>query len=449
MALIGIRAGISRRALRLSPPKLLGWFYLVVVLLGGLLLWTPWASTAAVGPVEALFTATSAVTVTGLVVVQTGADFTWFGQLVILLLMQLGGLGLVTFAVFILASLNVPIGLGQRLMLREDLNQTSIGDLIGLVRIVFTVALGCEAVGAALLALVFVPDFGWAEGLWAALFHAVSAFNNAGFSIWDEGLMAYSGDPLVNLVVPALFLVGGLGFVVLADLWRKRRWRRLMLHSKIMLAGTLLLSLGGWAGYAALEWTNPGTLGQLDGLGARLWASWFQGLTPRTAGFNTLDTAAMRDSTALLTMGLMVIGAGSTSTAGGIKVTTFAVLILATYAFFRRRAEPSIFGRSLNSEEVGKVLALTTVAMLSLFLATFALSISHDGGFLEMLFEVCSAFGTVGLSMGATPELDTFGRLVIMAMMFLGRVGPLTLGFLLATYTVARVRYPHGRVFLG
>ncbi len=449
MAFIGIRAGLQRRVLRLSPPALLATFYLVFVVLGAGLLLLPVANTGSVTLADAAFTSMSAVTVTGLVVVDTGTDFTFLGQAVILVLMQLGGLGLVTFAVFVLAALGVPLGLGQRLMLREDLNQSSFGDLLQLVKTVFAVALGCEAVGAALLAFVFVPDMGWAEGLWAALFHSVSAFNNAGFGLWEDSLVRYATDPLLNVVIPLLFITGGLGFVVLNDLWRKRRWRSATLHTKITVIGTLSLIGFAWATFAALEWRNPATLAGYDHWAARLVVSWFQAVTPRTAGFNTIDTAAMRDPTTLMTMTLMLIGAGSTSTAGGIKVTTFVVLLLATVAFFRRRNELNCFGRSLGVDEVMKVLALTMVSILIVLTSIFLVSITYDGPFLRLAFEICSAFGTVGLSMGATAELEGFGRAVLMIVMFLGRVGPLTLGFFLATHSVARVRYPAGQVFLG
>jgi trk system potassium uptake protein TrkH len=201
--------------------------------------------------------------------------------------------------------------------------------------------------------------------------------------------------------------------------------------------------------FAALEWTNPGTLGGLDSTLDRLIASWFQAVTPRTAGFNTLDTTAMHDSTALLTITLMLVGGGSTSTAGGIKVTTLFVLVLATVAFFRRSTTLHIFGRSLGGDEVMKVMALTTISIVLMLTGIFFISITHDGEFLHLAFEVASAFGTVGMSMGATEDLDGFGRAMIMIIMFLGRVGPLTLGFFLATQGVPRVRYPAGQVYLG
>jgi trk system potassium uptake protein TrkH len=216
-----------------------------------------------------------------------------------------------------------------------------------------------------------------------------------------------------------------------------------------MLVGSVILIFWAWLIFAALEWNNPGTLGQLGTTGSRIWASWFQAVSPRTAGFNTIDYANIHESTALMTMTLMLVGGGSTSTAGGIKVTTLIVLILATIAFFRRSKNLHAFGRSMGAEEVFKVMALTTMSILLVMFGIFIMSISHDGEFIALAFEVTSAFGTVGLSLGATGELDGVGRAMIILMMFLGRVGPLTLGFFLATRSVPRVRYPEGKVYLG
>ncbi|RKF17182.1 Ktr system potassium transporter B [Roseovarius spongiae] len=433
--------------LHLPPPALLMAFYFGLIVTGALLLWLPPSHREGLTLADAVFTSTSAVTVTGLSVVDTGAAFTGFGQAVIAVLIQLGGLGLMTFAVLVLGALGIPVGMPQRLILREDLNQTSLSNLTVLTRIIFVIAFACEAVGALLLCFVFVPEFGW-SGVWQAVFHAVSAFNNAGFSLFSDNLTGWVGDPVVNIVVPLLFILGGLGFIVVGDIYQKRNWRALTLHSKLMLIGTALLIAWGTVMFALLEWCNPGTLGGLT-TGEKLWASWFQGVTPRTAGFNTVDTAAMHDSTTILTMTLMLVGGGSTSTAGGIKVTTLFVLVLATIAFFKRRETLHAFGRSLGLEEVMKVMALTTISLLLVFSAMFVISISHDGEFTDLAFEVTSAFGTVGLSRGATAELDGLGRAIVMALMYFGRVGPLALGFFLATRSVPRVRYPAGQVYLG
>lgn len=438
---------VFAKGFALPPPALLVLSYIVFILVGAILLWLPIAHHGEIDFGASLFTSASAVTVTGLVLYDTGSAFTGFGQAVIAILIQLGGLGLMTFAVLVLGALGIPVGMPQRLILREDLNQTSISNLFVLVRVILVVALVCQAVGAAILATVFVPQYGW-NGVWQAVFHAVSAFNNAGFALHPDSLSQWVGNPIINLTIPLLFISGGIGFIVVGDIYQKRTFRKLTLHSKIMLVGTAILIAWGTLSFALLEWTNPATLGGLN-IGDRLWASWFQGVTPRTAGFNTIDTSGMHDSTTLLTMTLMLVGAGSTSTAGGIKVTTLAVLLLATIAFFRRRKEFHAFGRSLGLEEVMKVLALTMLSMLIVFFAIFLVSISHDGDFLDLAFEVTSAFGTVGLSRGATGELDAFGRAVIILVMFIGRVGPLTLGFFLATRAVPKVRYPAGEIYLG
>ena len=442
------RAGA--RLVRLPPPLLLLVLYAGLVVIGAALLMLPFA---AVTPTttwsDAVFTSASAVTVTGLVVLDTGTHFTFFGELVILVLVQLGGLGLMTFAVLVLNALGMPVGLPRSLTLREDLGQNSLAELVGLVKVIGAVFLIAETAGTAILAAVFVTELGWGEGLWFAFFHTVSAFNNAGFGLLPDSLSRYALDPVVNLTIPLLFITGGLGFVVVADIWRHRRWGPLTLHSKLMLVGTAGLILWGWGTFAALEWSNPGTLGAFDDWRQKLLVAWFQGVTPRTAGFNTVNYAAVHDATAFMTITLMLVGGGAASTAGGIKVTTFLALLLATVAFFRRRHELTAFGRSVPLADVLHVLAVVSVSILFVAVATFVVLISHDGDFLDLLFEVASAFGTVGLSRGATAELDGVGRAAIVALMFAGRVGPLTLGFFLATRSAPRVRYPKSPVYLG
>lgn len=235
--------------------------------------------------------------------------------------------------------------------------------------------------------------------------------------------MPYATDPVVNTVIPALFIIGGIGYVVLHDVFAHRSWRKFSLHSKFMLVGTMILVPWSVGMFALLEWSNPGTLAQFDNTGARLMVSWFQGVTTRTAGFNTTDIGALHDSTSMMFISLMLIGGGPTSTAGGIKVTTFIVMIIATVAFFRRQQQLHAFGRSIALEQVLKVMALTAISVILVFVGVFVLVASHEGHFLDVSFEVVSAFGTVGLSRGFTGQLSDLGRAVIMAIMFLGRVG--------------------------
>lgn len=439
----------SIRRKRFSPPAVLATIYAVFIIVGAVALRLPFSHTGDVTFSDAVFTAASAVTVTGLIVVDTGSDYTLIGQVIIALLIQIGGLGLMTFAALLLTMLGLTIGMPQRLVLRDELGQTGVSDLLVLVRVVILVAFVAEAIATGLLMFVFVPEFGWTHGFWQALFHAISAFNNAGFSLFPDSLSGYVANPVVNITITVLFILSGLGFVVLADVNRQRGWRKLTLHSKLMLSGTLALILFAWVMFAVLEWNNPATLGGLESGGARILASWFQAVTPRTAGFNTLDYAQMENSTTVMTLMLMLVGGGPSSTAGGIKVTTLIVLALATLAFFRRQDRLHIFGRSLGMSEVMKVLALTALSIFLVAIGLFLTSITYDGDFLDLLFEVCSAFGTVGLSRGATGELDEFGRAMIILIMFAGRLGPLTLAFFLATQSKSKVGYPEGKVYLG
>jgi trk system potassium uptake protein TrkH len=435
--------------LRLPPPAVLALLFLTLIAAGTLALKAPIAVKVPISWLDAAFTATSAVTVTGLAVVDTATEYTTFGQVVILILIQLGGLGLMTFAVMVLALLGQRIGLRQQILLREDLNQTSLGDVVRLVRTVAAVVLVLEAAGVVLLGLRWVPDYGLSHGLYLALFHSISAFNNAGFALWPDSLTRWSADPVVNAVIPLLFIVGGLGFSVINELRQRRRWTHLSLHTRLMLVGTAGLIAWSFLAFLALEWTNPATLGGCDNLWQRLATAWFQAVTTRTAGFNTLDVSQLRDGTALMFISMMFIGGGSTSTAGGIKVTSFMVLLMASAAFLRRRPEPTAFSRRVVPADVLKVLALTFIGLLVVMIGTFLLTVSQHARFLDLAFEAASAFGTVGLSRGVTPELNAFGRLVVMTLMFLGRVGPLALGFALATSSATRVRYPAGRVYLG
>ncbi|WP_306025099.1 TrkH family potassium uptake protein [Oceaniradius stylonematis] len=442
--------GMRHRFTTMPPPMILASLYGVLIAIGAGAFKLPFATTEPITWSDALFTSTSAVTVTGLIVVDTGTVLSLWGQMILAVMIQLGGLGLMTFAVLVLQALGLPVGLTPQLYLREDLNQTSMRNLTRLVGTILRVVLVFEAAGAVLLAFSFVPDFGWGMGIWHAIFHSISAFNNAGFSTFTPGLVPYSADPLVNLVVPLLFIAGGLGYVVFSDVFRERaKWSRYTLHTKIMLAGTAVLILWSVAMVALLEWNNPATLGAHESAGVRAMVAWFQAVTTRTAGFNTTDIGALHDSTSVMFISLMLIGGGSTSTAGGIKVTTFVIMILATIAFFRRRRELTAFGRSIGLEQVLKVMALTAISVILVFVGVFAITAAHEGDFLDIAFEVASAFGTVGLSRGFTDELNEPGRLMIMAIMFLGRVGPLTLGFFLATRTIPRVRYPEGQVHLG
>jgi trk system potassium uptake protein TrkH len=306
-----------------------------------------------------------------------------------------------------------------------------------------------ELLGTLLLALQWVPQMGWSRGLFHSFFHAVSAFNNAGFGLESHSLAAYVGNPLVNIVISGLFISGGLGFAVIADLRARKRFHEMALQTKLMLVGTLAINLIAMLVLFALEYGNPDTLGALHGIGAKLWASWFQAVAPRSAGFTTMDTSQLMPATAFFVVILMFIGAGSGSTGGGIKLTTFIVLLVSTRAFLLQQHQPVLFGRSIGASMTLRALAVTMIAVLCVIVGTFLLMLTENAGFLEVAFEVVSAASTTGLSRGLTPNLSAAGQCIVMVLMLIGRVGPLTLAFTLANPRGADIEYPAGRVNIG
>ncbi|WP_434813800.1 TrkH family potassium uptake protein [Bacillus halotolerans] len=433
---------------RFSPPQVLAIGFFLTIIIGSLLLKLPISTAKPLSWIDALFTAASATTVTGLAVVDTGTEFTVFGQTVIMGLIQVGGLGFMTFAVLIVMILGKKIGLKERMLVREALNQPTIGGVIGLVKVLFLFSISIELIAALILSIRLVPQYGWASGLFASVFHAISAFNNAGFSLWPDNLMSYVGDPAVNLVITFLFITGGIGFTVLFDILKNRRFKAFSLHTKLMLAGTFILNIAATLIIFILEYSNPGTLGSLH-LPDKLWASYFQAVTPRTAGFNSVDFGSMREGTIVFVLLLMFIGAGSASTASGIKLTTFLVILMSVIAYLRGHKETVIFRRTIKYPIIIKALAVSVISLFIVFIGIFALTITEQASFIQVVFETFSAFGTVGLTMGLTPELTTAGKCIIIALMFIGRIGPLTFVFSFAKTEKSNIRYPDGEVFTG
>lgn len=434
---------------KISPPQLLILVFAIFISLGTILLKLPFATTESISWINALFTATSAMTVTGLVVVDTGSAFTVFGELVIALLIQLGGLGIMTFAVIITIVLGKRIGIKERLLIRQALNQDSLGGIVRLVKYFFVFSVTIELIAMFFLSIRWVPEMGWGRGIYYSFFHAISGFNNAGFALWPDSLMGYVGDPIVNVVITLLFITGGIGFTVLSDLWFNKKFKKLSLHTKLMLVGTLVLNIIAMLFIFILEYSNPNTLGSLATMGDKLWASYFQAVTPRTAGFNTLDIASLQEPTIFLILLLMFIGAGTASTGGGIKLTTFMVMVFSVITFLRGRQEIVIGRRSITQSVILRSLAITMLGFSFVFLGVFILTITEDAPFIIILFEVISAFGTVGLSMGLTESLTFLGKFVIILIMFLGKVGPLTLAFSIAKPVKAKIRYPSDDIYTG
>lgn len=440
---------LQRGTFRNNPPAIVASSFLLLIIVGGLLLKMPWATTQPITWLTAFFTATSAVTVTGLTVIDTGTGYTLFGQWVLIVLMQCGGVGLMTFAIFALLLLGERLSIRHQLLMTEALNQNGLQNVAQIAKAVVIYALVIEAIGLLLLSIFWIPQQGVQHGLFYALFHTVSAFNNAGFGLEPDNIVPYVGHTGVNLTLSGLFIIGGLGFAVLIDIKEKRRFKTLTVHTKIMLVGTLVLNFVAMLMFFLLEKNNLGTLGKLPSLWMQLLASWFQAVTPRTAGFNSVDMAALTDGSVLLMMVLMFIGAGPSSTASGIKLTTAVVLLLATRAFLQRQDHVTAFGRTLSLETILKALAVTVCLASCVFITLLILTVTEHKPFLDLAFEVFSAYGTVGLSRGLTPQLSETGQLLIMLSMFLGRIGPLTLGFILATPKKEGISYATAHIQIG
>ncbi|HWP98678.1 MAG TPA: TrkH family potassium uptake protein [Syntrophomonadaceae bacterium] len=441
---------MAKPKLQLTAPQYLATSFLLVILLGTLLLSLPWASsTGKSNFLTALFTATSATCVTGLAVVDTATYWSLFGKVVILLLVQVGGLGIMSFAVFYALILGKKIQLRQRLMMQQAVNKIDPGGVVKLFRNLLLFTFLSEALGAIILAVHWTGSLGWKKALWFGLFHAITAFNNGSFDLWggNKSLTGFVGDPTVNLVIGALIIIGGLGFVVVNEISNHKKGQMLSIHTRIVLYTTLALIVGGTLILLLSEYTHA-----LAGMPwmTKVLASFFQSVTSRTAGFNTLDLGTLLPSSQLMIIVLMFIGGSPGSTAGGIKTTTITLLLAAVYSMVRGRKDTEIMEHRIAFEDL--VRALTVVAMYAfiVLLVTFLLMLTHNESFMTVLFEVCSAIGTVGLSLGLTSKLTAFGQMLIILTMFLGRIGPLTLAFALAYKgNRADYRYPPGKVMIG
>ena len=431
-----------------APPLILCGSFLILILLGTVLLKLPVSTLTAISWEQSLFTATSAVTVTGLVVVDTGSAFTLFGQTVIALLIQAGGLGLMTFAVVTLIALGGKIGFLQRTVAKEAFNQTDASTLVSTAKSVIIFSLTVELIGFLILSTYWSQELGWRNSLFHGFFYTVSAFNNAGFALSPDSLMPYVADPVVNLTITGLFIVGGLGFTVWMDMLKAKRWVLLSPYSKMMIVGTVIINATALVAIYCIEYNNPHTLAPLSEAGKWL-AAWFQAVTPRTAGFNTLAIEQLEDATTAIMLLLMFIGGGSLSTASGIKVVTFMVLVLATYSYLRRDQAIPVFKREIDTDTISKALALSMISVGVSWIAIFCLLLSEDAPFIDVVFEAVSALGTVGLSRGLTTSLSNQGEFIIILLMFMGRLGPLTLAYFLASPRTRKLRYPQIKLTIG
>jgi trk system potassium uptake protein len=437
----------------LNPARVMALGFMGIILSGSLLLTLPpMIVEADITYLDALFTAASAVCVTGLVVVDTGTFFTPLGQAVIMILIFSGSLGFMTMTTLVFVFLGRKISLKDRLLVKEALNQEGVAGLVRLVLTVVQIALFFIFIGTAIMSFRFVPLMGYEKGLFFALFHSVSAFGNAGFDIFGnyDSLTRLPTDYLVNGTIMVLFIIGGLGFTVIIELIRHFRYRaRISLHSHLVLVISACLLLGGAIMVLLLEYNNPATLGGLSG-GAKVFTAIFTAATPRTAGFSVLNTAYLGYPTILILLALMFIGASPTSTGGGVKTTTFGVIFITLINMIRGREEPVVYNRQISISQVMKALSIVSASIALIFLSTFVMSLFEDLEFSALLFEAFSAFGTVGLSRGITPDLSSASKVALIITMFGGRIGPLTLLVALARQHKEEVlQYPKEQLLIG
>ena len=429
------------KKLSLSTTQIIMLSFLAVILVGSMLLALPISSASgeAVPYWDALFTATTATCVTGLVTLPTVTAWSIFGQVVILILIQVGGLGVITIMSAMMILMHKRMGIGDRLLLQDAFNLNS---LYGIVRFVKRVLLGTflvEGVGALLYMTVFIPEFGL-RGIWISLFTSISAFCNAGIDIIAENsLCNYATNPIINTVTSLLIILGGIGYIVWWDVMglakktagsKHRRFRNLSLHSKIAITTTLILILGGGIFIFLFEYHNPLTIGNMS-LFDKIQVSLFQSVTTRTAGFATVPQQNLTNATSVLSLLLMFIGGSPVGTAGGIKTVTIAVLVISALATIQNKQDVSLFHRNISKQAVNKAVAVATMSFVILFISTILLSAVTDSDALDILFETVSATATVGLTRDLTPHLNPAGKAVIIATMYLGRVGPISLALAL------------------
>lgn len=434
----------------LNPPMVLSLGFAILITVGGLLLSLPFftKSGQATPLVDSLFVAASASCVTGLTPVNTLEHWNTYGHIIIIILIQIGGLGVMSLASIIPLILGKKIGMKSRQILKEQLNVESLEGMIVLFKYVLAFTFATEILGAILLSIKFVPLYGAGKGVWYAVFHSISAFCNAGFDILGDSIYPFREDLLINLTLCALVIVGGLGFVVTSELFRRRSFKKLSTHSKLVLMVTAILLIFGTLMFLFLE-NEDGVL-QYESLKGSILESFFQSVVARTAGFYSVDLSKIKDSTALMLMGLMFVGGSPGSTAGGIKTTTLGVLFLSTHAVVRGESEPVVFGRHISTETVRKALAIFLVSIVIILSVSFMLTITESAPLVDILYETVSALATVGASKGITPQLTDAGKNLITLCMYLGRIGPMTMAFAFGMKAKkSLIRYPESFISIG
>ncbi|MDU6783359.1 TrkH family potassium uptake protein [uncultured Peptoniphilus sp.] len=440
------------RKLKKNPPLIVCLSFFALILFGAILLDLPIASANGerIGFLNAFFTSTSASCVTGLIVANTATQWTVFGKVVIIILIQIGGLGTMVFISLIAMALNKRIGISERRIIKEQTNADTSKGIIRLVIYIIKFSLAVEFIGAILLATKFIPDFGLERGILFSIFHSISAFCNAGFDIIGNSLTDYVSDFTVNMTISLLIIFGGLGFTVFIDIYRKRRFKNLSLHSKVVISFTAILLLVGTFAFFLIEHNSAA----MEGLSfkGKVLSSFFMSVTARTAGFNTIDIGKMQEGSVIVTIMLMFIGASPASTGGGIKTTTFGVLLSSTISVLRGNKEIEIFHKKIPYDTLIKSLCIFTLGSFLVIFSSLWITIIEQGKFLylDILYEIVSAFGTVGVSRGITANLSSLSKFILIILMYLGRVGAATLGVsILDTHRKKHTRYSEEKIIVG
>ncbi|MEG0451801.1 MAG: TrkH family potassium uptake protein [Coprobacillus sp.] len=465
MEAIDIHHGKKKRSF--SPVRRIAFSFFMVIFIGSLLLSLPIANNGVTDYINHLFIATSATCVTGLVPVVVSEQYTTFGHLVILALIQIGGLGFLTLLNLVFVVFKKRLSFTNKIVMQEALNQNSLKDIGRFIKHVIKYTIFFELLGAIFLSMVFVPEFGLLKGIYYGVWHSISAFCNAGFDILGAtSLISYQSNIIVNFTISGLIICGGLGFIVWVDIkevifnYRKKHnkftfhkfFGDLAVHTKIVLVVTTLLLVGGTVAIYLLEMNNPATIGNLP-----TWQQWiisfFQSTTLRTAGFASVDIASLHESTKLLMSVFMFIGGSPAGTAGGIKTVTFAIVVLYIISLVKGTEKVDVFKRGMSDNLVKRALSIAIISFFLSMLGLFILSVSEKSSFIDLVFEIFSAFGTVGLSASVTPYLSVIGKIVIMALMYIGRIGPMTMLLVFAKkYNQSKgkgIIYPHGEVLIG
>lgn len=446
------------KVLNFSPTQIIVGGFIILILAGAILLTLPIsASSERASFIDALFTATSAACVTGLIVKDTNTFWSPFGKTVIISLIQIGGLGIMSLSTIFSIILRRKIGVKERLTIQESISETSLSGIVRTIKNIIIATFIIESIGAALLSTQFIPRFGIVHGIIKSYFHSISAFCNAGFDLLSQGgakfvsLVPYQDNFIILLTISGLIITGGMGFIVWKDIFNNRKLSKLSLHTKVVLLASTVLIISGTVLFLLLEWNNSETLGSMS-IRHKILNAFFASVTPRTAGFNSINIAEMSDASNFLTIILMFIGAAPGSTGGGIKVTTFSVILFTLVSSIKGNNDVNIMKRHIPVSIIFKSISIAVISFSIIVITTMILNLNNEGTFLECLYEATSAFGTVGLTAGITPKLETSSKIIVLLTMFLGRVGPLSAAIAFTQKQLKRselYKYPEGRITVG